>query len=117
MKKPDIKKLQAEGKRRKDLTRENVMPEYHVLEILQLDEDGEEDSYDTLEVDYHGRDTDWCALKPEKFPFLKKWAEADWANKRLCYKIENGHGTIDEATVEPWFIDEQYGIIYFKKVE
>ena len=117
MKKPDIKNLKAEYKRRKDLTKGNVMPEYHILEIWQIDDDGEEDNYTTLDIDFHGRDTDWCAMRLENFPYLKQWSEDDWADKSLSYSIENRHGQIDGATVEPWFIDEDMGLIYFKKVE
>ncbi len=117
MKKPNIRTLKAEYKRWNELTRGNPMPEYHVLNIQQVDEDGEEDNYTTLDVDFHGRDTDWCALKLQSFPYLKKWSEADWANKSLEYSIENRHGQIYGATVEPWFIDEDMGLIYFKKVE
>ena len=116
MKKPDIEKLRAEFKRREESEKGSVMPEYHQLEIW-MGEDDDSECYESQFIDFHGKDTSWCAMRLNNFPYLDKWTEDDWADKTLVYNIENKFGYVDSEHMEPWFIDEENGIIYFKKTE
>lgn len=114
MRKPEIKKLKAEWKKLNQLG--NPMPEFHSLVIVE-EYDDEEEEFTSYDVDFHGSTTDWCAIRLGNFTEFETWKAADWKNKKLRYCVENRHGTIDEDEMEPWFLDEDRKIIFFKKVD
>ena len=118
MKKPDIKKLKAEFEKQKKLNHGDPLPEYHVIEAMTGVGTDDEDYVNTWDVDFHGRNSDWCAMKLENFTCLEKWDEEDWEMATFYY--EYGHpvkGSYDSVEIEPWFLDEARKILFFKKVD
>ncbi|MBR4517797.1 MAG: hypothetical protein IKO65_02220 [Victivallales bacterium] len=116
MKKPSIKKLKAEFEKLKSRGGD-AFSEYHVLQAMTGIGTDDEEEVNTWDIDFHGRDIDWCAISLEHFHCLEKWNAEDWKNVRFFYRVENISGLIDSAEVEPWCLDENRKLIFFKKVD